>query len=122
MKPWGRVLALPARLEWRRTDNLVRLGIFLAVLASAAAAFLLRDLVSPTQAGYGGIAILSLVASASFVIPVPALFAVCASSGPPLHLNPLLTGLIAGTSESVSARTGWRPTPRTIGSLRAAST
>jgi membrane protein YqaA with SNARE-associated domain len=104
MKAIGRVIALPTRLDWRNFDNLLRLGIVLAVLAIAGAAFLLRDHLTPTQAGYGGIALLSLVASAGFILPVPALGAACAAG---VFLNPLFVGLIAGTSESLGELTGY---------------
>ena len=104
MKSWGRVLALPARLEWRRTDNLVRLAIFLAVLAVAGVAFLFSSRIALTQVGYLGVALASLVASAGFILPVPALGAVCGTS---TFLNPLFVGLVAGTSESAGELTGY---------------
>ena len=63
MRVWGRVLALSARLERRRTDNLVLLAIFLAVLAVAGLAFLFSSQVPLTQLGYLGVALASLVAS-----------------------------------------------------------
>ena len=99
-----RALSAPARLDWRDPNTLIRVGIVLTVLAASAAALLLRDQLTPTQAGYGGVALASLIASAGLIIPVPALGAVCAAS---VFLNPALLGLVAGTSESVGELTGY---------------
>ena len=99
-----RVLSAPARWDWRNPGTLIRIGILLAVLAASASAFLLRDQLTPAQAGYGGVALASLIASAGLIIPVPALGAVCAGA---IFLNPALLGLIAGTSESVGELTGY---------------
>ena len=99
-----RVLSAPARWDWRDPSTLIRIGIILAVLAASATALLLRDQLTPAQAGYGGVALASLIASAGLIIPVPALGAVCAGS---VFLNPVLLGLIAGTSESVGELTGY---------------
>ena len=76
MNKLARAISMPARLNWRDPNTLIRLGIFLGVLAASAAAFLLRDQLTLTQAGYGGVALASLVASAGLIIPVPALGAV----------------------------------------------
>ena len=99
-----RVLSAPARWDWRDPSTLIRIGILLAVLAASATALLLRDQLTPAQAGYGGVALASLIASAGLIIPVPALGAVCAGG---VFLNPVLLGLVAGTSESVGELTGY---------------
>ena len=99
-----RVLSAPARWDWRDPSTLIRIGILLAVLAASATALLLRDQLTPAQAGYGGVALASLIASAGLIIPVPALGAVCAGG---VFLNPMLLGLVAGTSESVGELTGY---------------
>ena len=99
-----RALAMPTRWDWRNPNTLLRVGILLAVVAASATALLLRDQLTLTQAGYGGVALASLVASAGLIIPVPALGAVCAAS---VFLNPALLGLVAGTSESVGELTGY---------------
>ena len=104
MRALSRAISLPARIDWRNTDNLLRLGIFLAVVGIALTAFLLRGHLSLNQAGYGGVALASLVASAGFIVPVPALGAVCAGG---IFLNPLFIGLIAGVSESLGELTGY---------------
>ena len=107
MKVLSRAIALPTRLNWRNPEHLLRLGIFAAVLAVAVVVFLLRDQLTLAQVGYGGVALASLVASAGLVIPVPALGVACASTVPPLNLNPLFVGFIAGTSEAVGELTGY---------------
>ena len=99
-----RVLSAPARWDWRDPSTLIRIGILLAVLAASATALLLRDQLTPAQAGYGGVALASLIASAGLIIPVPALGAVCAGG---VFLNPVFLGLVAGTSESVGELTGY---------------
>ena len=99
-----RVLATPARVDWRDPNTLIRIVIILAVVTASATALLLRDQLTLTQAGYGGVALASLVASAGLIIPVPALGAVCAGG---VFLNPALLGLIAGTSETVGELTGY---------------
>ena len=99
-----RALSMPARLDWRNPNTLIRVGILLSVLIASATALLLRDQFTLTQAGYGGVALASLIASAGLIIPVPALGAVCAAS---IFLNPALLGLVAGTSESVGELTGY---------------
>ena len=102
--PYATRFRSPARWDWRNPGTLIRIGILLAVLAASASAFLLRDQLTPAQAGYGGVALASLIASAGLIIPVPALGAVCAGA---IFLNPALLGLIAGTSESVGELTGY---------------
>ena len=99
-----RVLSIPARWDWRDPNILLRVGILLAVLTASATALLLRDQLTLTQAGYSGVALASLVASAGLIIPVPALGAVCAGG---VFLNPILLGLIAGTSETIGELTGY---------------
>ena len=103
MKAISRAISLPGRIDWHNTDNLVRLGIFIAVVVVALAAFLLHGHLGLSP-GYGGVALASLVASAGFIIPVPALGAVCAGG---VFLNPLFIGLIAGFSESLGELTGY---------------
>ena len=107
MKYLGRATRLVVASDRRSHENYIRLGVFLAVLAAVAAAFLLRDQFTLDHVGYGGVALSSLVASAGFILPIPALGAVCAGIGPPFHLNPLFTGLIAGSSETVGELTGY---------------
>ena len=55
MKVFGRALSMPGRPDVRKTETQIRLGVFLAVLAAIAAAFLLRGQLTLDQAGYGGL-------------------------------------------------------------------
>jgi membrane protein YqaA with SNARE-associated domain len=90
--------------RWRRPENLLRLGIFLAVIGTASAAILLRNHIALQQAGYLGVALTALLASSSMVLPVPALATVCAAS---TFLVPLYVGLVAGGAETVGELTGY---------------
>ncbi|MCI0801690.1 MAG: hypothetical protein J4N85_06865, partial [Chloroflexi bacterium] len=66
-----------SQVDWRRPENLVRLGIVAIVIVAIAAALLLRDNFGATQVGYGAVALSALVASAGLLIPVPALATAC---------------------------------------------
>ena len=116
MRSIRRVASLASRIDWQfvrriravgrplgslspARENRVRLALFLAAIAMVVAAFLLRDQLTLTQVGYGGIALASLIASAGLIIPVPALAAVCI--GGAFSLNPLVVGLVAGSAETV---------------------
>ncbi len=92
------------QIYWRRPENLLRLGIFLAVIGTASAAILLRNHIALQQAGYLGIALTALLASGSMVLPIPALATVCAASA---FLVPLYVGLVAGGAETVGELTGY---------------
>ena len=100
-----RAVSLARRIDWRRNENRVRLTFFLAAIAMVVAAYLLRDRLTLTQVGYGGIALASLIASAGLIIPVPALGAVCL--GGAFSLNPVIVGLVAGSAETVGELTGY---------------
>ena len=93
-----------SQVDWRRPENLVRLGIVAIVIAAIAAALLLRDNFGASQVGYGAVALSALVASAGLLIPVPALATACATA---IFLNPLFVGLIAGTAETVGELSGY---------------
>ncbi len=99
-----KVLSRSRQIDWRRPENLLRLGIFLAVIGTASAAILLRNHIALQQAGYLGIALTALLASGSMVLPVPALATVCAASA---FLVPLYVGLLAGGAETVGELTGY---------------
>lgn len=99
-----KVLARSRQIDWRRPENLLRLGVFLAVIGTASAAILLRNHIALQQAGYLGVALTALLASGSMVLPVPALATVCAASA---FLVPLYVGLVAGGAETVGELTGY---------------
>ena len=75
-----RATQFPARVDWTKPENLVRLGILVLVIAAIVAAFMLRDNFGASEVGYGVVALSALVASAGLVIPVPALATACATA------------------------------------------
>ncbi len=99
-----RAAGFPVRVNWRKPENLVRLGILAAVVAAIVAALLLRGNFSATQAGYGAVALSALVASAGLLIPVPALATACTTA---IFLSPFLVGVIAGTAETAGELSGY---------------
>ncbi len=99
-----RAAGFPARVDWRKPENLVRLGILAAVIAAIVAALLLRGNFGTAQVGYGAVALSALVASAGLVIPVPALATACATA---IFLSPFLVGMIAGTAETAGELSGY---------------
>ncbi len=99
-----RAAGFPARVDWRKPQNLIRLGILAAVVAAIIAALLLRSNFGATQVGYGAVALSALVASAGLVIPVPALATSCATA---IFLSPFLVGVIAGTAETAGELSGY---------------
>ena len=92
------------RVDWRKPENLVRLGILAAVIAAIVTAVLIRDNFGASEVGYGAVALSALVASAGLLIPVPALATACATA---IFLNPFLVGLIAGTAEAAGELSGY---------------
>ena len=80
IKALPQILYRSHQIDWRQPENLLRLGIFLAVIGTASAAILLRNHVALQQAGYLGVAFTALLASGSMVLPVPALASVGAAS------------------------------------------
>jgi membrane protein YqaA with SNARE-associated domain len=104
MKLLSRSVAAIPRRRWRSPENFLRLGVLLAVIAVAGAAYLLHQRLDSNQIGYGAVAITALVASAGLIIPVPALATSCTASA---FLNPAFIGLIAGTGETLGELTGY---------------
>ena len=84
--------------------NLVRLLALVVVLAVVVSAVLLRDLLDFSDIGYPAIAVLSFLASASLVVPVPGIASVCTGG---LLLSPPLVALVAGSAETVGELTGY---------------
>ena len=95
---------VPATRKRLNREYALPLLVLAVVLAIAASAFFLRDLLDFSQIGYPAIAALSLLASASLVVPVPGMASVCAGGW---FLNPLLVALVAGSAETVGELTGY---------------
>ena len=100
----AQVAGWSARINWRKPENLVRLGVLALVIAAIVAALLLRGNFDATQVGYGAVALSALVASAGLLIPVPALATACATA---IFLSPFLVGIIAGTAETAGELSGY---------------
>ena len=92
------------QVDWRKPENLVRLGILIVVISAIVAALLLRNNFGASEVGYGAVALSALVASAGLVIPVPALATACATA---IFLDPFWVGIIAGTAESAGELSGY---------------
>lgn len=58
-------------------------------------------------AGLAGVWIISFVAAAAMVIPVPGLAAVCVAGSTGVGPNPLVIGLVAGSAEALGEMTGY---------------
>ena len=107
MRYLSRATRLVVASDRPTNENYIRIGILLAVITTVVTAFLLRDQFTLEQWGYGAVALSSLIASAGFILPVPALGVVCTAVGPLFDLNPTFTGLIAGTAEALGELTGY---------------
>ena len=83
---------------------MLRLLALAVVLGIVAAVFVLRDFLDLNQVGYPAIAALSFFASASLVIPVPGMAAVCAGGW---QLSPLTVALVAGATGTLGELTGY---------------
>ncbi len=99
-----RAATMSARIDWRKPENLIRLGILAVVIAGIVAALLLRGSFGATQVGYGAVALSALVASGGLLIPIPALATACATA---IFLSPFLVGVIAGTAETAGELSGY---------------
>ena len=81
--------------------RLLALGVVVAIVATV---YFLRDQLDVSNTGYPLIAALSLLGSAGMVVPVPGMASVCAGG---ILLNPLLVGLLAGSTETIGELTGY---------------
>ena len=104
MRAWSRAAVLTLQIRWSSRENLLRLAVFLAVVGTAGAAFLLHDRFTLSYAGYAGVGLTALIASGGLILPVPALATACAASA---FLVPLFVGLIAGIAETLGELTGY---------------
>lgn len=61
----------------------------------------------PEGVGYTGAFLINLIGSASIVLPVPGLAAVCAAAAPNVGLNIIALGLVGGTGSTIGELTGY---------------
>ena len=95
--------------SWRiwSHQNLLKSLSTAVVLALIMAAFLLRNsLPSVRTIGYGGVFVLSLIGSASILVPVPGISAVCAGPGI-AKLFPIPVAILAAFGETIGELTGY---------------
>lgn len=96
----------PAQKPWNN-ERLLRLLSIVLVLALIIVIFLVRShLPNFRSVGYIGVFVLSLVSSASVLVPAPGIAAVCAGPGL-LGLLPLWVALLASVAESLGELTGY---------------
>ncbi len=61
----------------------------------------------PEGVGYTGAFVINLIGSASVIVPVPGLAAVCAAAAPDVGLNIIALGLVGGTGSTIGELTGY---------------
>lgn len=61
----------------------------------------------PEGVGYTGAFLINLIGSASVVVPVPGLAAICAAAAPDVGLNILALGVVGGTGSTMGEMTGY---------------
>jgi membrane protein YqaA with SNARE-associated domain len=110
MRIIGQVTTLVCRPNWRDPQTLLRLGVFLAVVAMVVASFFLHNEITLEQYGYLGVGLIVLMASGGLLMP-PGIIAVCAASSPDvlpdIVLTPYWVALIAGTAGTLGELTGY---------------
>ena len=95
--------------RWRThiPEQHLRLLALAAVVLIIALAFALKDqmrLAAPETIGYPAVFLISLFGSATLILPVPAILAVCWGG---VVLNPLVVGLVAGIAQALGETTGY---------------
>lgn len=104
MRSVNRAVFLLTHPRQLSTENLLRLGAFLAVVAVVALAVTFRDRVDFSDIGYVGLALTVLIASGGLVLPVPSLATACAAG---ILLEPTYVALVAGSAGAAGELTGY---------------
>ena len=104
MRHISRAAFLASHPRQLTTENLLRLGAFLAVVAVVALAVAFRDKVDLDDIGYVGLGLTVLIASGGLVLPVPSLATACAAG---IFLEPPYVALVAGSAGAVGELTGY---------------
>jgi membrane protein YqaA with SNARE-associated domain len=94
-----------SRGPWNNERLLKTLSIVFVLALIVVAIFLSDKLPHYQSIGYIGVVVLSFVSSASILVPVPGIAAVCA--GPSLGLFPLWVAILASIAESVGEMSGY---------------
>lgn len=106
MNPERHNLRTIAQQTWNNERLLKVLSVAIVVGLVTSAILLSDHLPNYKSAGYAGVFVLSLVSSASILVPVPGIAAVCAGPGL-LNLVPLVVALLASVAESIGELTGY---------------
>ncbi|MDA0676776.1 MAG: VTT domain-containing protein [Chloroflexi bacterium] len=93
----------------KQHPKLLQLTIWSIVIGSIVGGFILyqSDKLNPANVGYAGAFLINLVGSASVLIPVPGLAAVCAAATPEVGLNILALGLVGGAGATLGELTAY---------------
>ena len=100
----SRASVLATRSHWLKGENLLRLGMFLAVVGVVVAAILLHEKLTLDRVGYAGLGLTVILASGGLVLPIPSLATACAAG---VFLNPLYAALVAGSAGALGELTGY---------------
>jgi membrane protein YqaA with SNARE-associated domain len=95
---------IPRKRSWFKNHLTQLLALSLALLLIALIAVFRNQIIALGSYGYLGVFVLSLLGSATIVIPVPSLALVFALGG---TFNPLLLGLISGIGGTLGETTGY---------------
>ena len=92
-----------------RYPRLLHVGIWTVVIGSIVVgiAMFVSGKLEPEGVGYSGAFVINLIGSASVIVPVPGLAAVCAASAPDVGLNILGLGLVGATGSTIGEVTGY---------------
>ena len=92
---------------WLR-GTLVLLSVILLAVVITVVLYLFRDkVVQLGNYGYLGAFLISLVSSATVIVPVPGIVVLIALAAPPASLNPVLVGLAGSTGGIIGEMTGF---------------
>jgi membrane protein YqaA with SNARE-associated domain len=93
----------------RQHPKLLQLTIWSIVIGSVVGGFVLYQSgnLKPADVGYTGAFLINLIGSASVLIPVPGLAAVCAAAAPNVGLNILALGLVSGAGATLGELTAY---------------
>jgi len=96
---------VPSPRPWRNERLLKTLSIVFVLTLIIVALLLSDSLPHYKSIGYVGVFVLSFVGSASILVPIPGIAAVCA--GPSLGLFPLWVALLASVAEAMGELSGY---------------
>lgn len=96
-------------LWFARHPKLIQVTLWTVVLGSVitGTVFFVTDRLEPEDVGYTGVFLINLIGSATVILPVPGLAAVCAAAAPDVGLNIFALGLIGATGSTIGELTGY---------------